>query len=232
MHSNKKIIRSNGEIMNKLEIKKFTLGYFAVNCYIAYTTDSKEALIIDPGAEPQKILDFINEKKLKVKYIINTHGHYDHIGANNEIKSVLNAPICIHTLDKELLHSPMSNLSLLTGKFYKVNADRVIEEDDEFKIDDKVFKIIHTPGHTRGSISVMVDDIIFCGDLVFKDGIGRTDLFGGSSKDLALSIKNKIFSINDEVKLYPGHGPETSIKDLKENNYMVNYILKSELSNF
>jgi len=217
--------------MDNLRIKKFTVGFFSVNCYIIYTTNSKNAIIIDPGADPNLILDFINKKKLKIKYIIITHGHYDHIGANNEIKSALNAPVYIHALDEGLLDSPMKNLSLLLGKLYKTKADKVVEEGNEFKLNNETFKIIHTPGHTPGSISIMSEDIIFCGDLVFRDGIGRTDFFGGSSKDLALSIKNKILTLSDKVKLYPGHGPETTVNDIKENNYMVNYILKSELSN-
>jgi glyoxylase-like metal-dependent hydrolase (beta-lactamase superfamily II) len=217
--------------MSKLEVERLTLGYFMVNCYIVYISNSKDAVIIDPGADPLQILDFINRKELKIKYIINTHGHYDHIGANNEIKSVLNSTIYIHRLDEKMLSSPTKNLSLFLGKLYKTEADVVVEEGDEFKIDNKVFKILHTPGHTPGSMSLMVDDYLFCGDLVFKDGIGRTDLFGGSSRDLALSIKNKILILNDDVKLYPGHGPETTVKYIKENNYMVDYILKSEKLN-
>lgn len=218
--------------MHKLEVKKLILGNFMVNCYIVYTSNSKDAIIIDPGADPLQILDFINRKELNVKYIINTHGHYDHIGANNEIKSVLNSTIYIHKLDEKMLSSPTKNLSLFLGKLYKTKADGFFEEGDEFKIDNKVFKILHTPGHTPGSMSIMVDDSLFCGDLVFKDGIGRTDLFGGSSRDLALSIKNKILILNDDSKLYPGHGPETTVKYIKENNYMVDYILKSEKLNF
>jgi glyoxylase-like metal-dependent hydrolase (beta-lactamase superfamily II) len=217
--------------MSKLEVERLTLGYFMVNCYIVYILNSKDAIIIDPGADALQILDFVNKKELKVKYIINTHGHYDHIGANNEIKSVLNSPIYIHKLDKKMLSSPTKNLSLFLGKLYKTEADVVVEEGDEFRIDNKVFKILHTPGHTPGSMSLNVDNYLFCGDLVFKDGIGRTDLFGGSSRDLALSIKNKILILNDDVKLYPGHGPETTVKYIKENNHMVDYILKSEKLN-
>jgi hydroxyacylglutathione hydrolase len=202
-----------------LKIKKFEVGPLFVNCYVLYDKDTKEAVVIDPGDEPDLILDFVKEEGLSVKYIICTHGHFDHIGAVKEIKEQTGAKIILHEKDLEIYR----NSPEVAVQFFGIEIDSQ-PEPDEFIKDEELLtigyinlKIIHTPGHSPGSISIYTDGYIFTGDTLFAGSVGRTDLIGGSMQALFNSLK-KIASLPDETVVLPGHGPKTKIGIERKTN--------------
>lgn len=183
-----------------LIIKKVEVGPLATNCYIVSCEVTGHTFIIDPGDNPKVIVDYIFRNELVPKSIILTHGHYDHIGAVKAILGELNVNLMIHSADKPML------------------AFSRIKEVDKYLIDKEIlelgrekFNVIHTPGHTAGSVCIYRTGILFSGDTLFKDGVGRTDLPGGSYEDLENSLKNKLFLLPLDTIVYPGHGPETTI---------------------
>jgi len=192
----------------------------AVNCYIVGCEETREVAVIDPGGNPRAILNFLKENDLTAKYIINTHGHIDHIGANRAVKEATNAKLLIHKDDAKMLVNPASNLSFLMGsKLTSPAADEYIDEGDIIKLGNTVeLKVMHTPGHSPGGICLQTGNIIFVGDTLFQGSVGRTDFPGGSYKQLIQVIKEKLLCYDDEVVCYPGHGPATTIGFERENN--------------
>lgn len=170
-----------------MEIKTLVVSPLLTNCYILTSND--EAIILDPGAGLKSILKEIERKKLT--YIILTHYHWDHTLAALKLKEKTGAKILIHKGEKE---------------FIKFKPDQFLEGGEEIKIGKEYLKIIHTPGHSKGSISILGEDFIFTGDTIFEDGLGRTDLPGGSEKDLKESLKKLEKIIKKGMKIYPGHG--------------------------
>ncbi|HAW60635.1 MAG TPA: MBL fold metallo-hydrolase [Actinobacteria bacterium] len=191
----------------------------STNCYILAPPTAGQAVVIDPGGEGGRILGILKANALKVKYIINTHGHYDHIAADDELAQVTGAPIYIHAGDVGLLGKPEENLSLLFfGNSFTLSSPVMeLGNDQILELKDLRLKVLHTPGHTPGSISILVGDNLFTGDLLFKGSVGRTDLPGSSYKALMGSLK-KIATLPDSVKVYPGHGPETILGEEKKHN--------------
>ena len=202
-----------------MKIKKFEVGPLFVNCYVLYEEDTKEAVIIDPGDEPDLILDFIKEESLSIKYIICTHGHFDHIGAVKEIKEETSAKIILHEKDLEIYR----NSPQVAVQFFGIEIDpqpepdKLIKDEELLKIGDINLKFIHTPGHSPGSISIYTDGYIFTGDTLFAGSVGRTDLIGGSMQVLLNSLQ-KIASLPDETVVLPGHGPKTNIGIERKTN--------------
>ena len=189
-------------------IEKIVVGEFEANCYIVGCEKTKKAVIIDPGAEEEKIKRKLAEKELIPEIIINTHGHIDHIGANDKF----NLPVFIHNLDKEFLYDPSKNLSLLFSEPFICNCEiKTVDDGDVIQIGDLKFGIIHTPGHTPGSICLKIENFLFSGDTIFANGIGRTDFPGSDEKSLFQSIK-KIFTLPRQTILLPGHGPSSTIE--------------------
>ena len=185
------------------------------NCYIFGSKKTKEVAIVDPGSDSEKIRELLKKEQLTPLFIINTHGHIDHIGANCDF----DLPIYIHKRDGNFLTNPLLSLAALYGNFKKLQkATRLLEDDDIIKIADVSLKVIHTPGHTPGSISLFYDDILLSGDTLFADGVGRTDLPYGNSKQISESIKNKLFCLDDSIVVFPGHGEKTTIAQEKRNN--------------
>lgn len=197
-------------------IKKIVVGLLESNCYLAGDEDTKEIFVIDPGGDYNKIKGVIDKNGLKPKAIINTHGHGDHIGANKEF----DAPVWIHSLDADFLMDPSKNLSGSLGFFLKTKtASRLLEDKDILNIGRYNLEVIHTPGHTPGSICLKGDVFIFTGDTLFCQGIGRTDFAYGSGEDIMRSIKERLFTLDDDYVIYPGHGPSSTIGREKQNNY-------------
>ena len=185
-------------------IKCFKVGWLATNCYVV-SDETKEAAVIDPGLENEteanQILDYIKENNLHVKYIINTHGHPDHISGNQIIKDATGASILIHENHKG-----------------HANQDQKLHDGDTIQVGNIKFKVLHTPGHTPSGICLLTDNVVFTGDTLFAGSIGRTDFPGGSYQDIIHSIKTKLMPLPDNVKVYPGHESFSTIGDEKKYN--------------
>ncbi|HPV00590.1 MAG TPA: MBL fold metallo-hydrolase [Candidatus Cloacimonas acidaminovorans] len=199
------------------------LESFQTNTYLLWDSISAEAFLIDPAIPSETFLQRIKQLELKVKMIINTHGHADHIGGNLYFAKALNCPVAIHLADAEMLTNNAKNFSTYMGFELNLSAPQVILHDgDELFLGSEKVKVIHTPGHTKGSICLLAGKYLISGDTLFEQSIGRTDFPGGSHTAIINSIKNKLFILDDDVLVFPGHGPTTSIGLEKVNNPFVN----------
>jgi len=179
---------------------------------------SKEGIIIDPGADAKKILKNVKELGLSIKYIILTHGHVDHTGGLKEVKEATGAEVAIHADDVKFLQD--QSWSKMFGLSYPLPPppDRLLKEEDSIDIDDLHFTVLHTPGHSQGSICLLGHEVVFCGDTLFNYSIGRTDIPGGSYSQLMNSIYTKLMILPDTTAVCPGHGPDTTIATEKQAN--------------
>ena len=203
-------------------IKELVVGPLMANCFIFGCEETKEAVVIDPGGDADRILRSLADSELKVKYIINTHGHFDHVSANGTIKDATGADILIHPLDAPMLGMLSSNAAVFgISVENSPPCDQTIEEGDTVSFGKITLKVIHTPGHTPGGISLYTDKIVFVGDTLFAGSIGRTDFPGGDFNTLISSIKTKLFKMDDDMRVLSGHGPETSIGSEKRFNPFV-----------
>lgn len=200
-------------------IHKLEVGFLEANCYILASEKTKEGVVIDPGGEAERILKVVKQDRLKIKYIINTHGHFDHIAANAKVAKDTKALICVHAGDAKALSEPGSSFSLLFGApFSPVSPDVILTEGQVLKIGELNLKVLHTPGHTPGSISILAGQYLFTGDLLFSGSVGRTDFPGSSHQDLLKSLREKVMCLPEKTQIYPGHGPETTLAKEKESN--------------
>ncbi len=200
-------------------IKQLEVGPIMANCYILGCENTKEAVVIDPGDEADRILMTLAELGLKVKYIINTHGHFDHVGANKRMKEATNAILMIHPDDEPML-SELSSAASAFGLSSENSpkADQYLNDDNKISFGDITLEVIHTPGHSRGGVCLYTDNTVFVGDTLFKGSIGRTDLPGGDYNTLISSIKNRLLPLGEKTIVYPGHGPATTIEMEKRIN--------------
>ncbi|MBT3176404.1 MAG: MBL fold metallo-hydrolase [Desulfobacula sp.] len=200
-------------------IKKLEVGPIMANCFILGCESTKEAVVIDPGDDSDRILMELAKSELNVKYLINTHGHFDHVGANKRMKEVTGAKLAIHPEDepmfKELSHS--ASMFGLTAQ-NSPPADILLKHGDEISFGEINLKVIHTPGHSKGGICLYTKGHLFSGDTLFAGSIGRTDLPGGDYDTLISSIKNNLLSLDDKTIVYTGHGPETTLGDERRSN--------------
>jgi hydroxyacylglutathione hydrolase len=195
------------------------VGPMQANCYILASGDNAPAIIIDPGSQVRKIRQVLDKHKLKPAFIINTHGHYDHIGSDDKF----GVPIYIHRQDLEFLKDSQLNLSKLFALPYQVeSAIKALEDKDIIELEDLQLQVIHVPGHTPGGIALRLikptDKIVFTGDTLFCQGIGRSDLSGGDDTLLIKSIKEKLLTLPDDTVIYPGHGPSSTIREERIGN--------------
>jgi len=200
-------------------IEKLELAPFASNCYIVGAESNKEGMIIDPGAEADRILTGVKDLGLEVKLILLTHGHMDHVGALKEVKEATDAEIAIHTDDAGSLQARnplgmMFRLSLQPPP----PPDRLLKGGDSIDIGDLRFLVLHTPGHSPGGICLLGEGVVFTGDTLFNFGIGRTDMPGGSFSQLMDGIHTKLMVLPDNTVVYPGHGPQTTIDTERQWN--------------
>lgn len=204
-----------------MQVKRLVVGALGVNCYIVYD-EAKEAAVIDPGDDGERILEFIQENELKIKYIINTHAHADHIGANNTVKEQTGAQLLISAADAPWLENPNYNLSAFMGQsIISCGADVILKEGDTIRFGNIELRVLETPGHTPGGICLWGDGVLFSGDTLFSGSIGRCDFPFGSMEQLITSLKAKISDLPPATKVYPGHGPATTIGDeLAMNPYL------------
>ncbi len=200
-------------------IDSLEVGPIMANCYILGCEDTKEAVVVDPGGDADKILLKLADLGLKVKYIINTHGHFDHVGANKKMKDATGAPILIHKGD-----APMLNQLVAAAASFGLSAenspppDKNIDDGDIISFGNIELKVIHTPGHSPGGVALHTDEIVIVGDTLFAGSIGRTDLPGGDYDTLISSVRQKLFVLPDDTKVLCGHGPETTIGREKKFN--------------
>ena len=195
------------------------VGPFMMNCYILGCEETHKAVVIDPGDEPDNILEKLKELGLSLEYILLTHAHIDHIGAVAELVQQTGAKVLMHKNDDFLrlnagAQAKMFNLPV-PGKF---TVDQYITDNQIIDLGPYQIKVIHTPGHSPGCVCYLVENLLISGDTLFYESIGRTDLFSGSFSDISLSIQNKLFVLDKNIKVYPGHGPSTSIEHEMNNN--------------
>jgi glyoxylase-like metal-dependent hydrolase (beta-lactamase superfamily II) len=195
------------------------VGPIQANCYILGCERTKEAAVIDPGGDVDKILMTLTKDKLRCVYIINTHGHFDHTADNKRLKEVTRAKLVIHRADAPMILHQGSNGSMWGMEVEdSPPPDLYVEEKDVITFGDISLQVLHTPGHSPGGISLLSDKMVFVGDTLFAGSIGRTDLPGGDYEELIRNVKEKIFPLGDDVVIYPGHGPKTTVGREKRSN--------------
>ncbi len=199
------------------------VGPFESNCWILGCQKTREGIIIDPGDEAERILQVIEQQRLSLKYIVHTHGHLDHIGATLAIQQQFDVEVLIHEADRELLE----NLPLQASMFGLIatgtpSADRYIQEGDQISFGSYDLSVIETPGHSPGGICLKLENVdpplLFTGDTLFQRSIGRTDLWDGSYPQLIRSIRGKLWPLDDDTVIHPGHGPSTTLGEEKRRN--------------
>ena len=215
-------LRGNDKMMI---VKTFPVNPFEMNCVIYYDEASLNGIILDPGvyteAEEKEISDFIGKQGINIKFILNTHGHIDHILGNAWAKKSFDVPLLMHKDDQPLIDKALDQAALFDLEFSKPpNPDKYIDETSKIQLANSELKVIHTPGHSPGSVCFVDENekVIFGGDCIFKGSIGRTDLWMGSMDILMDSIINKIITYPDDYIIYPGHYEETTVGEERKNN--------------
>lgn len=200
-------------------IKKLIIGPLEENCYIVGDEDTKQAIVIDPGDEPDRVIELIRDNSLRVSNIICTHSHFDHIGAVGDIKKAVGAKILIHRDDIEL-YDGAKDQAILWG--YELDdipePDGFLNEGDEIRVGQLTFKILHTPGHSPGGICLYGEGVVFTGDTLFQGSVGRTDFYGGDMEKLKESFR-RLLGLPEDTKVLSGHGAETTIGREKKENF-------------
>lgn len=203
-------------------LKQMQVGHMAVFAYLLGDPATEEALVIDPAANVDGIIAQAEQNNLKIKYIVNTHGHVDHIAGNTDMQKKTGAKIIIHESDAEMLTSTPAMILKMFGAKQSPAADRTVRDGDTIPFGAFSLKVLHTPGHSPGSMSLHLDDYVFTGDTLFVGGVGRTDLPGGSSRVMIRSIQEKLCTLPDHTKVLPGHNyggsPTSTIGREKASN--------------
>jgi hydroxyacylglutathione hydrolase len=203
---------SQSDGLNCMRIQAFIVGELLTNCYVVHSQNTREAIVIDPGFnypfEGDQIFQYISVEELRVKLILNTHGHSDHVSGDRAMQKRYHVPVYIHEFDAHLLNETNESDSV---------PNVILEDGSLVEFGDATLKVIHTPGHTKGSVCLLAENLIFTGDTLFAGGIGRTD-FPGSSHSYMISSLKKLQLLPDWLVVYPGHGPSTTIGEEKRNN--------------
>lgn len=207
--------------MRKVHIKTLVLGMMQTNCYIVKAPESKEVVVIDPGDQIDIIEDYLKKNDLECKTILLTHGHFDHILAAEELKSLTGAKIYIHKEEAKFLSDPNLNLSAYMGnEKVSLEPDYLLNDEEEFSEAGLSWRVLHTPGHTEGSVCYLLkgEEILFSGDTLFYESVGRSDFPTGNQQTLIESIYNKLMLLDDVIEVYTGHGRPTTIGHERYHN--------------
>ena len=209
-----------------MKLKTFNSNEMGQNTYLYFDENTGEGVIIDAGcseADAASLSQFMSENNIKVKALLLTHGHFDHIIAAKEIASLACANVCCHEAEAEMLKKPDINRSSLNGKAVSVTPDVCFDDGYSINLGDAKLKVLHTPGHTPGGVCYYdeVHNNLFTGDTLFKESVGRTDLPAGNQDELFKNIKEKLFTLPDRTNVYPGHGPSTLVSHEKQHNPFV-----------
>jgi glyoxylase-like metal-dependent hydrolase (beta-lactamase superfamily II) len=201
--------------------EEIAVGPLSVNCFVLGCESSHDGIVVDPGGDVELIEQAVRKHRLKISSIINTHGHFDHVGGNRRAVESFGARLLIHQADAYLLGkiSEVAGMYGMAGE-NSPEPDKFLYDDMEMTIGDYVLKVLHTPGHTLGGCCFYIkkENMIITGDTLFADSIGRTDFPGGSHEQLLDSIRTKLFNLPEDVTAYPGHGPKTTIGHEKNCN--------------
>lgn len=213
------VTKACGVLLRQMFLETLIVGDLQENCYLLACEATQEAALIDPGAEAERLLQAVTAQGFTLKYILNTHGHFDHIGAIAELVATTGAAFLLHEADLFLLDG-LANEPLQA--YFQIpqppHPTHTLKDGDRTAVGKLVLQVLHTPGHTPGSVCFRVEDVVFSGDTLFFHSVGRTDLPGGSHERLLTSLREKLLSLNDAVRVLPGHGPATTIGNERQSN--------------
>ncbi|GGD75694.1 MBL fold metallo-hydrolase [Paenibacillus nasutitermitis] len=203
-----------------LKIETFTLGPLQTNAYLITEETGERGIVIDPGMNPQRLLTRI--QGLTIEAIVLTHAHFDHMGGVDAVRKAAGCPVYLHDLEADWLTDARKNgserWSDVTEPLTTDPAEFALAQGQKLELIGHKFQVMHTPGHSPGSVSLLCGEHLFSGDVLFRKSVGRTDLPGGRERDLYDSIRGKLYKLDSNVRVYPGHGPQTSIGYEMENN--------------
>ncbi len=205
-----------------MKLHKLVLGELQTNCYILAEEESKKAILIDAPANADLILNLLEENGYTLQEILLTHAHFDHILALAEVKQRTGVPVSVHADDAPFLEDTVLNLAhYINHAWQPVAYDKLLQDGDVICLGKERVQVLHTPGHTQGCVCFLIGDILLSGDTLFHRSVGRVDHPGGDLKQEIQSIKEKLMPLSDDVQVYPGHGPSTTIgEERKENPYL------------
>lgn len=203
-----------------MKVEKFVTGIISTNCYLAINEETKQAVVIDPAACPSYLMRHIKSEGLKVEAILLTHGHFDHIMGIDGFLSEFDVPVYVHEDDADAMEDPVLNQSSTYTSGYTFGKARYLRDRQTLELAGYTFQVIHTPGHTKGGCCYYVasEDVLFSGDTLFQNSVGRTDFVNSSTSDLVHSVREKLFLLPDDTIVYPGHMGETKIGHEKKYN--------------
>ncbi|TJY38509.1 MBL fold metallo-hydrolase [Cohnella pontilimi] len=206
-----------------LTFQTFPLGALQTNAYLVTNAERTRAIVIDPGTPDSSLLRRLEQ--FEVEAVLITHAHFDHIGGVEKVRERFGCPVYLHSAEKDWLSDAAKNGSLrwpeATPPIAGRAPDRLLSDGDELQLLGQTFRVLHTPGHSPGSVGFLCGDLLFAGDALFRRSVGRTDLPGGSSDQLTRSIREKLYVLPDDVIVLPGHGPDTTIGEERRDNPFV-----------
>lgn len=203
-----------------MKVEKFVTGIISTNCYLAINEETKQTVVIDPAACPSYLMSHIKSEGLKVEAILLTHGHFDHIMGIDGFLSEFDVPVYVHEDDADAMEDPALNQSSTYTSGYTFGKAQYLRDCQTLELAGYTFQVIHTPGHTKGGCCYYVasEDVLFSGDTLFQNSVGRTDFVNSSTSDLVHSVREKLFLLPDDTIVYPGHMGETKIGHEKKYN--------------